>query len=351
MKRYGNIYEKICTKYNIGLAHKCAKKDKSFYKEVIMVEENKDLYLEQIQEMLINKTYQVSPYTVKTINDKGKKRELAKLPYFPDRIIQWAIMLQIEPIFMETFTDFTCASLRNRGIHRASNILDKYMENKENTKYCLKIDVSKFYPSIDRDILKKLLKRKFKDKDLLELLFKIIDSAPRDRGIPIGSYLSQFLGNFYLSYFDHWLKEDCKLKYVIRYMDDVVILGNSKEALHENLIEIKSYLSKNLNLLVKGNWQVFPTMIRGIDFVGYRHFYGYKLLRKTTCKRYKKKMVFLKKMIKQGYKIEYSDYCMVNSYKGWLGYCDGNRLTKKYIGPIQEDIDEFYKTEIKKVKK
>ena len=92
MKRYGNLYSKIYDMENLKLAHKNARKDKLFYKEVQMVDSDEEYYLKQIQEMLINKTYEVSDYVVSVINDKGKDRELCKLPYFPDRIIQWAIL-------------------------------------------------------------------------------------------------------------------------------------------------------------------------------------------------------------------------------------------------------------------
>ena len=146
MKRYGNIYSKIYDIDNLILAHKNARKDKSFYKDVKMVDSNPRYYLMQIQDMLINKTYEVSKYSVSKINDKGKERELMKLPYFPDRIIQWAILLQIESIFMNTFCTHTCASMKYRGIKRASKLTKKYMKDKENTKYCLKVDVHHFYP-------------------------------------------------------------------------------------------------------------------------------------------------------------------------------------------------------------
>ena len=87
MKRCGNIYDKICDMDNLRMAHKCAKEDKLFYEEVKMVDSDPDKYLSKIREMLLNDTYEVSDYTISIINDKGKPRELAKLPYFPDRII------------------------------------------------------------------------------------------------------------------------------------------------------------------------------------------------------------------------------------------------------------------------
>lgn len=343
MKRYGNLYEKIITMENLREAHRNARKDKLFYEEVKMVDRNPEKYLKQIQDMLITGTYKVSEYTVSILKDKGKERELRKLPYFPDRIVQWAIMLQVEPIFMEVFISSTCASIKGRGIHKASEKLVKYMEtDPEGTQYCYKIDVRKFYPSINHTILKKLLRKKLKDEKLLSLLDTIIDSTEGDTGIPIGSYLSQYLANYYLAYFDHWIKEEIGIKYYIRYMDDIVILHSSKEYLHELHTKINQFFTENLLLNIKDNWQVFPTAIRGVDFVGYRHFYGYKLLRKTTCKRFKKKMLKIKKKMQKNVQANRIDWSTVNSYHGWLVWCDGYRLKEKYVKPVEKFVEIYY---------
>lgn len=337
MKRYGNIYEKICEYDNLKLAHHNARKGKTWYKEVQKVDKNEEFYLLELQKSLINKTYKTSEYIIFNIVDKGKEREIYKLPYFPDRICQWAIMLQIERIIISTFTDFSCAAIPNKGIHYASNLLGKYMKNEEDTTYCLKMDIKKFFPNINHGILKQLLRKKFKDEDLLWLLDEIIDSVHEDSGIPIGNYISQYLANFYLTYFDHWLKEEKKLKYVIRYMDDIVILHHSKEHLHQIRKEIQEYLCEKLLLELKDNYQVFPTRVRGVDFVGYRHFGDYKLLRKTTAKQFKRKMRKINK-----YKtLSYSNICTINSYKGWLKWADCNRLEKKYIGVLSSKIKEY----------
>lgn len=343
MKRYGNIYDKICSIDNIRNAHLNARKDKLFYKEVKMVDSNPEKYFNKIRDMLINETYSVSEYTISTINDKGKDRELAKLPYYPDRIIQWAIMLQIEEIFVKTFCSHTCASVRKRGIKEASRLTRKFLKDRKNTKYCLKIDVSKFYPSINHDILKSLLRKKFKDKKLLRLLDIIIDSYPKENGIPIGSYLSQFLANFYLTYFDHWLKEDKHIKMVVRFMDDMTVYGRTKEELHSLMNEIHQYMNENLDLKIKDNWQIFPTNVRGVDFVGYRFFYDFILLRKSTCKSFKRKMIIIKHKLEKGVIINEKDWCSANSYAGWLKWCDSYRLFEKYIEPIIPALLTYYR--------
>jgi len=290
MKRYGNLYEKICDKDNLRLAHQNARKGKTHYREVVMVDGDVEFYIDAIHEMLVNETYSISEYGVFTKIDKGKEREIFVLPYYPDRIVQWAIVQILEPIWMPTFIDNTYSSLKGRGIHYGLKKLKKDLKNEVETKYCLKLDVRKFYPSVDHAILKRIIRRKIKDNKLLSLLDNIIDSA---KGVPIGNYLSQYFGNLYLSRFDHWMKETNGVKYYHRYCDDIVILHKSKGALHELFEKISVYLNENLKLTVKYNYQIFPTNVRGIDFLGYRFFGTHILLRKRIVKSFKHKMLKL----------------------------------------------------------
>ncbi|MNR07043.1 reverse transcriptase [compost metagenome] len=178
------------------------------------------------------------------------------------------------------------------------------------------MDIVKFYPNVDHDILKALLRKKFKDNDLLWLLDEIIDSAD---GLPIGNYLSQYFANFYLTYFDHWIKEQKGVKYYFRYADDIVILSNNKPHLHEILFDIKQYLSTNLKLQVKGNYQVFPVEARGIDFVGYKFYHTHTLLRKSIKKRFAKAVSKTK------------NKAIIAAYNGWAKHCDSKHLLKKLL--------------------
>ena len=129
MKRHNNIYSRIYDLDNLRIAHQNARKGKTHYSDVKMVDNNTDYYLRKIQTMLKNKTYKTSKYHIFIKNDKGKEREIYKLPYYPDRIIHWAILLQIEQIFMSTFTRDTHASIKGRGIHSAFRQLDSYLKN------------------------------------------------------------------------------------------------------------------------------------------------------------------------------------------------------------------------------
>lgn len=334
MKRYGNLYPKIYDIENLRLAHINARKNKSHYKEVKMVNKDPDKYLYQIQKMLKKKTYKTSPYTYSKINDKGKIREISKLPYFPDRIVHWAVMLQTEKIFINTFITDTYASLPNRGTHKVINKMQHAMQNRKETKYTLKLDVKKFFPNIDQNILKSLLRRKFKDKDLLWLFDEIIDSA--DKGLPIGNYISQYLSNYYLTYFDHWLKEKMGVKYYYRYMDDMIVFGNSKLKLRLLRVYIDDYLKNELNLKIKSNWQIFPTYVRGVDFLGYRLFGDYTLLRKKIVKSIKAKV---KTINKRGVKI--NDINSIMSYMGWLTHCNSYNFVKKYMEPTIKKVKKY----------
>lgn len=140
------------------------------------------------------------------------------------------------------------------------------------------MDIRKFYPSINHEILKSIVKKKIKDKSLLKLLFEIIDSAD---GVPIGNYLSQFFANLYMAYFDHWVKEELKVKYYYRYADDIVLLSDDKNQLRSWVLAIKVYLTNVLELKLKDNYQIYPVESRGIDFVGYVCYHDHTLLRKV----------------------------------------------------------------------
>lgn len=341
------IWEKICSIENLQLAHINASRGKKHYAEVIEVSKDPDKYLKQIQTMLVFRTYKPLPYHKFLREEHGKVREIYKSHYFPERIIQWAVLQVISPILLNQFIYDTYSAIPDRGIHLAlERVLNSVKTDREGTQYCLKMDVKKYYPSIDRNILIEDYRHLFKDEGLLWYLEMNIKEAP-DTGILIGNYLSQFGGNFYLSPLDHWIKEVKGIKYYFRYMDDIVILHHSKEYLQKLKVEIFNFLEHNRGLKVKDNYQVFPVADRGVDFVGYRIFHDYTLLRKSTAERMKSKMVIMLNKVNNGGELTYSDYCRFNSYKGWLQFCDGHRLYQKYLAPLEEPIEIYYQTKLK----
>ncbi len=313
MKRHNNIYQHIISIENLKQADVNARKGKTSQSCIKRHDLNKDNNLLNLHYQLKNKTYKTSPYTTFKITDP-KPRVIYRLPYFPDRILQHAIMIWIEKVLTRTFTADTYNCIKGRGIHPASNKIKQAIKDEENTKYCLKIDITQFYPSIDHDILKSLLRRKIKDQDLLWLLDEIIDSAP---GLPIGNYLSQFLANFYLTYFDHYIKESQRVFKYFRYADDMAFFSKSKQFLHNLLANIKRYLWDNLKLTVKNNYQIFAVKIRGVDMLGYIHFPKYTLIRKKTKKAFARMLKYR------------PNQHSTNSYLGLLKHADCINLTNK----------------------
>lgn len=337
MKRYGNIYEKICTLDNAVLAHKNARKDKLFYDEVKKIDNDLDNdILKNIVEKLKNKEYYLceKDYVVFERFDKTKTREIWKLSYEPHRIVQWMIINQTKDIFINSYSHFSCASIPKRGIYYAQKFCKKYIKEYD---YYLKIDIKKYFSNINQNILIEKLKKKFKDKDLIELLTIIIKSTPK--GLPIGSLLSQYLSNFYLNDLDGFLENKKDIKF-IRYMDDYVIFANDKKTLHE-ILDVIEFICLTLDLSIKENWCIRP-IVNGIDFVGYVHFRDYIRLRQSTKNTMVKKCNKIKNNMRNRNELTYSEWCCINSYKGWLKYGNCYNLYKKHIKPLERYCNQYY---------
>lgn len=275
----------------------------------------------ELAKELREQRYRTSDYETFVITDP-KRREIYRLP-FRDRVVHWAIMQVVGPIWERQFTADTWACIKGRGIHPLLGKLRKDLrDDPEGTAYCLKLDVRKFYPSIDHDLLKALIRRKLKDTKLLALLDGIIDSAD---GVPIGNYLSQYFANLYLSELDHLLKEVAGVRHYYRFADDIVLLAADKPTLHGWLVLINDWLNEERGLGLKSNYQIYPVESRGIDFVGYVTRHGYCLVRKRNkqalCRQ-------LAKLRKRGMP-EAQVMLETASRAGFMKHCDSKNLLNK----------------------
>lgn len=342
MKRVGNLYAEICSMDNLKLAHKQARKGKGFYKEVKMVNEDPMYYLSELQDMLVNHTYHTSEYDIFEKKEGKKLRKIYKLPYFPDRICQWAILQVIEKYLIRNMTADTYSAIPGRGTELARRRVIKAMRNDPvGTQWCLKIDVRKYYPSIDIDILKAKYRRLFKDPELLWLLDEILDSCP-DSGVPIGNYISQYSGNIYLSDFDHYVKEKLGVKHYFRYMDDMVFFASTKEELQQLIVEITRYLGEDLHLEVKENWSLFRVDDRGLDFVGYVFTHDNIRLRKSIVKSLKRVSSTIRWRVNNDRMINRKLYFAINSLCGWLKHSYSNWLRIRYVDIIWDYVEEYH---------
>ena len=339
MKRKGNLFDQIISLENLNLADSKARKGKASSYGVRLHDRNREENIRTLHEQLKAGTYKTSEYSTFKIYEP-KEREIYRLPYYPDRIVHHAIMNVLEPIWVSIFTADTYSCIKGRGIQAAADKVRHVLDtDKDYCRYCLKLDIRKFYPTIDHAVLKQILRRKLKDTRLLKLLDEIIDSVnfgdtERGVGIPIGNYLSQFFANLVLAYFDHWAKEVKRVKYYFRYADDIVVLHSDKKYLHSLLAEIEAYLSEFLRLEVKENKQVFPVARdrrdkngRGIDFLGYVFYHNETRLRKRIKQNLCRKVA---KLRKRKTPISEADFKQaVAAWWGWDKHSDSSYFIDK----------------------
>ena len=337
MKRLGHLYEQIISVENLRRADEKARRGKTSSYGVRCHDKNREANILALHEALRTKTYRTSPYDVFKIYEP-KERIIFRLPYYPDRIVHHAIMNVLEPIWVRTFTHNTFSCVKWRGIEGCARYVDKCIKRFEGRPlYCLKIDIKKFYPSIDHAALKRTVRRRLKDPDLLWLLDEIIDSA---EGLPIGNYLSQYLANLHLCYLMHRLNEVERVA-VSEYADDICAFADSKERLHEVLDVIREELGL-LRLTLKGNYQIFPVAEnrydrhgRAVDYVGYKFYRRQRLMRKgikqnfcrATARLNRERPLRDAKAYKQA----------VAPWLGWAKHSNSKNLLRTIINPKYYD--------------
>lgn len=315
---------------NLELADMNARRGKRYFRGVRLHDKDAAENLMRLHKDLTEGTYRTATYkSMRKVTDAGKERLIHVLPYFPDRICHHAIMQVLEPVFYANFIRDTYACVRGRGIHDGVRRIRRALRDTEGTRYCLKVDVGKFYESIDQDVLVDMLRRKFKEPKLMALLEEIVRST--DKGLPIGNYVSQFFANFYLSDLDHAMKEREGVRYYFRYCDDIVILHHDKARLHALLTVMKDTLS-GIRLRLKPNHRVFPVS-EGIDFLGYVFFHTHTRLRKSI-----KKKMFGSLSKASGYR---QVRHQLDAYRGWTLHADCSNLYRTYNEAIMKKFSEL----------
>jgi retron-type reverse transcriptase len=312
MRRHGGLWQNILDSGNIALAYHNAALHKSSMRNVRKFAKNAEANLERIRLSLFNKTFTTSSYTEKTVYEP-KERTIYVLPFSPDRIVQHALMNVLIPIWDAMFIADSYACRRGKGIHAGSV---RTMEFVRRNKYVLKCDISKFYPSINQNILLEIIKHKIKCPDTLWLIEDIIKSFPGGKNVPIGNYTSQWFGNLYLNELDQYIKHELKIKDYIRYCDDFCLFDNDKTKLKICRDKIGEFITNKLDLRFS-KCDIFPVS-QGVDFLGYRHFDNYLLVRKRTAKRVVKRLAALPKRYERGDITKEQYRSSIASTYGWL---------------------------------
>ena len=318
-KRVNNIFKEKIKFKNMLDAYKRAAKGKRSNKEVILFEMDLANNITSILKDINNKKYRIGKYRKFEIYEP-KKREIWALP-FRDRVVhQWYVEEFIKPIFIPKMIQTSYACIEKRGAHLAIRNLNRYMRKmykKNKNYYILKCDIKKFFYNINKKILFQIIERKIKDRDFLNFTRNILyQNASKEIGIPIGNYTSQYFANIYLNELDHFVKENLGVKYYVRYMDDFILLAESKEICKKYLNEIKEFLKDNLELELNKKTNYMKNK-QGVIFCGYK-LYGTKI---KLCKSNKKKIYKRIKKWNEKYKNKELDLKSTSlSLNSWIGY-------------------------------
>lgn len=346
LKRISNLYDTICSFENIYEAYKSARKCKRYRREVLNFTANLESNLINIQQELLNKTYTVGEYREFYVYDP-KKRLIMALP-FRDRVVQWAIYRQLNPLLNKRYIAHSYACRTGYGSHKAVKRVQYWLQKQHRQHqyvYVLKMDIAKYFYRVDQNILLTILSNIIKDKDLLKLLETIVqcsihtgleisDSLLNGNriygvGMPIGNLTSQMFANLFLNEVDQYIKHELRVKYYIRYMDDMMIICNDKKQLWEYKQKIESFLSTlKLNLNSK---TCVRTIKQGVEFCGYR-VWPHKVLlkRKTKIKMFRRLNMRCKQLSKN--EIDYDSYnSSLQSYLGIVKHCSDTGLKERLL--------------------
>lgn len=335
-KRANHIWDDVVTFENLLRAWRKARRGKGNSPAVLAFARDLEENLFTLQESLAGLTWSPGPFRAFVRHDPNGKMRNIQAPAFSDRVVHHALMNQVEAVFERRFIADSYACRKSLGTHAASRRTTQFLiaaRKAWGTPYILKGDVSKYFSSIDHEMLLARLRRMFADRNVLWLFERIIRGyGENGRGLPIGALTSQWLANVYLDPMDHLIKDDMGVKFYVRYMDDFVLIGPSKAWCWACLENIQKFLAlAGLDLNPKTG--VWPAS-HGVDFVGYRHFVTHTLPRKRTVKRARHLFKSLVRRYALGrIDVEYVRPRVV-SFTGYMKHCNG-------VATLRHILDNF----------
>jgi retron-type reverse transcriptase len=275
-------YARVYDYENLYQSFLLAAREKRYEKAIMIFYNNLEENLIQLQNELIWKSYEPGPFFIFT-KYEPKKRVISALP-FRDRVVQIALCNVIEPHFEQRFIYDSYACRKNKGTHAAARRLSYFLGKPNATKY-LKCDIEKFFHSVDIELLQDIIRKRYvQDDDIMWLIKKILYHEYNGDGIKIGNRFSQLAANAMLAEIDFLLKVKKQIPYYIRYMDDFIVLSDSKEKLKNVLAFTENFLETELKLKLNTKTKI-DNCKNGIDFVGYRVFPKNKIIKKQNMNR------------------------------------------------------------------
>lgn len=330
MKRYGNLWQKIVDFGNLLSAAKLAQQGKRFRPNVLVFNYNLERELFKLKEELESKTYRPGHY--KTFEIVEPKRRMISAAPYRDRVVHHALCNIVVPIFEHTFIYNSYANRIGFGTHRA---LRKFTGFARSSSYVLQCDIKKYFPSIDHEILKLLVRNKIKCADTLWLIDTVIDNSnpqqsvveyfpgddllsplSRRRGLPIGNLSSQFFASVYLNGFDHFVLEQLKISKYVRYVDDFALFSDDRLLLQDARLAVEEYLVKLRVKIHPIKSQLFETK-QGATFVGFRVFPDTIRVRQESWRRGRRRLRRLQREYANG-EIELVQFA--RSLQSWVAH-------------------------------
>lgn len=352
MKTLKNVFEQVVDYDNLYRAYLNARLCKRYRYEVLNFSAHLEDNLVKLQKELIERTYTLGKYREFYIYEP-KKRLIMAQP-FKDRVVQWAIYQVLNPVFAQGYITDSYACIKERGTHKAVKRLHYWLRQvgkKPEKYYFLKLDISKYFYRIDHDVLMGILKRKIRDDDMIFLLDKTVNSSETnfglppgkspgevkrsdrvsEKGMPVGNLSSQMFANLYLNELDQYCKRTLGIHFYVRYMDDVIILHQDKDQLHEWKRIIDTFLKEKLQLDLNEKTCIRPITL-GVEFCGYKIWNTHIKLRKSTALKMKRNLKKLQKEYAAGEVTVEEAKQTISSYLGILKHCDSYSLKRTIFG-------------------
>lgn len=348
------VFDLIFSDENLYEAIQDASQGRRYNKDVLRVQYDIWNAIRKIQQDVRSGKYKIDKYFIFYVYEP-KKRMIMSISFY-HRIVQWAIYRVINPMLVKGYIKDSYGCVPGKGSLAAMERLRywlKFVEHKPDTWYYLKLDISKYFYRISHEVLKELLEKKIKDQRLLQILYNIIECEHTpfglppgkgpgevpleerlfDVGMPVGNLLSQVFANVYLDVLDQFCKRTLGINFYVRYMDDIIILADSKVQLRAWKTEIERFVETQLRLSLNQKTCIRP-ISQGIEFVGYRIWPHYVTVRKSTTLQMKRN---LKRKV-QEYNAGLIERDVVTatlmSYLGILDHCDCKQFRKDLIESV-----------------
>jgi len=347
MKRHGGLWPVITSYENLLAAARKAQRGKRFRDNVLAFNYDREAMLVELQRQLLDKSYRPGRYRTFEIVEP-KRRMISAAPY-RDRVVHHALCNVIEPLFDRTFIHDSYATRLGKGTHKA---LDRFVGWARSSRWILQCDIRKYFPSIDHEILKRLIRRKIKCRDALWLIDTIIDHsneqepvhewfagddllspAARRKGLPIGNLTSQFFANIYLNGFDHFVKEELGIARYVRYMDDFALFSDSREELADARERTEDYLAGLRLRIHPVKSQLFETR-QGANFLGFRILPDRIRVRSENLKRARRRLRMQQARFRTGALTAGALRQSVRSWVEHLKYGNTARLRERIFGSL-----------------